>query len=85
MPKEYHLKLNPIIKNIVKLYAKYDKNEIKKGKTVASHLKPLIYDEINKILDFLNSERKVNAAMEKELKRTENSKILKLLEENERF
>jgi len=85
MPKEYHLKLNPIIKDIVKLYAKFDKSEIKKGKTVASHLKPKIHEEINKMLDFLNSERKINPEIEKELKKSENNKILKFLEENIRF
>ena len=85
MPKEYHLKLNPIIKDIVKLFAKYDKSEIKKGKTVASHLKPLIHDKINKMLDFLNSERETNSEIDKELKNSENSKILKLLNENIRF
>ena len=85
MPREYHLKLNPVIKAIVKLYAKFDKSEIKKGKTVASHLKPLIHVEINKMLDFLNSERKRNPEMDKELKKPENSKILKFLEEKIRF
>lgn len=37
------------------------------------------------MLDFLNSERKENPDMDKELKKPENSKILKLLEEKIRF
>lgn len=77
--------MNPIIKEIVKLYAKYDKNEIKKGKTVASHLKPVIHAKVNKMLDFLNSERKENVDLNNELIRKENIKILKLLEEESRF
>jgi hypothetical protein len=85
MPEEYHLKLNPIIKQIVKLYAKYDKNELKKGKTVASRLKPLIHAEVNRILDFLNSERSENTEMSEELQKKENLRILKLLEEDSRF
>ena len=85
MPGEYHLKLNPIIKQIVKLYVKYDNSEIKKGKTVASRLKPLIHAEVNRILDFLNSERRENTEMSDDLKKKENLKILKLLEEESRF
>ena len=85
MPDEYHLKLNPIIKNIVKLYAKFDKSEIKKGRTVASHLKPVIHQEVNRMLDFLDLERKGNQEIEDELKKKENLKVLKLLEKNNRF
>ena len=85
MPKEYHLKLNPVIKAIARLYAKYDKSEIKKGKTAASHLKPLIHAEINRMLNFLDSERKDNPEIEKELKKAENSKIIKFLDEKIRF
>ena len=85
MTDEYHLKLNPIIKNIVKLYAKFDKSEIQKGKTVASHLKPIIHQEINKMLDFLDTERKENPEIEEELKKKNNIKIFSFLEKKIRF
>lgn len=85
MPEEYHLKLNPIIKQIVKFFADYDKSELKKGKTASSYLKPIIYAEINRMLDILNKERRVNAKLREDLKRDENKRILKFLDEDIRF
>ena len=85
MPKEYHLKLNPIIKQIVKFFAEYDKSELKKGKTASSYLKPVIYSEINRMLNVLDKEREANPKLREELKRDENKKILKFLDENIRF
>ena len=85
MPKEYHLKLNPFIKQIVKFFAEYDKSELKKGKTASSYLKPIIYAEINRMLDILDKERESNAKLREDLRRDENKRILKFLDEDIRF
>ncbi len=85
MPEEYHLKLDPLIKEIVKLYIKYEKSEIKKGKTVSSHLKPIVYESVNKMLEYLDAERKTNSEMAQDLKIPANQKILNLLDKKTRF
>ena len=79
MPKEYHLKLDPLVKEIVKFYIKFEKSEIVKGKTVASHLKPVVYERVNKMLDFFEVERDLNPKMAKDLQKPEYQKILNLL------
>jgi len=85
MAKKYHLKLDPLIKDIVKFFSKYDKSVIKPGKAASSYLKPSVHDKINSMLDFLDLERKTNEDIKKDLDDPENKKILRLLDENIRF
>lgn len=70
---------------IVKIFADYDESEIKKGKTVISHLRPGIYDTVNEMLDYLNEKRKVNLKLEQELKSDKFEKVLQFLEKNIRY
>ena len=85
MPKEYHLKLDPLVKEIVEFYIEYEKSEIVKGKTVASRLRPVVYEKVNTMLDFFEIERDLNPKMAKDLQKPGNQKILNLLEKKIRF
>ena len=85
MPKKYHLKLDPVIKQIAKIYADYDDSEVNKGKTAISRLKPVIHAEVNKMLDFLEQKRSKDTELSKDLEKEENARILKFLNDNIRF
>lgn len=85
MPDAFHINLDPTIKLIAKIFANYDESEIKKGKSGISQLRPIIYDAVNKMLDFLNEKRKVDLELEQELKNEKYIKVLQILEKNIRY
>jgi ribosomal protein L22 len=83
MTKKYDLKLNPLFKKIVDINNEID--PMNRYGTASAYLKPVIVEEINKILDKFNSERKDNPELQKILERKENREILDLLEKNLHF
>ena len=83
MAKKYNLKLSGTIQDVIEIYKIFD--PLKRGDTVSAYLKPVIYKEVNRMLDKLNSERKENIELQKILKDEKYKEILKLLETNERF
>ncbi len=85
MPEKYDLKLNPMIKKIVDLYLIINPDPLSQLKFASDHLRLVIHEEVNRILDYLQSERKKNPKIEELLKKKENSEILKALEKESRF
>ncbi len=83
MSKKYDLKLNYVIKLIVDLYNESD--PLGKHNTASSYIKPLIYKEINKLLDYLDEERKKNRKLEGLLKEERFKEVLEILELKKRY
>ena len=83
MTNKYDLKLNPLFKKIVDIIREID--PMNRYGTTSQYLKPIIIEEINRILDKFNSDRKDNPELQKILERKENRDILDILEKDERF
>ena len=83
MDSRYTIKLSSVIRQILEIYMRFD--PLKHHNTVSAYLKPVIYDKVNKILDYLESKMEENEELKEELNKKENENILYLIKEKERF
>ena len=85
MPEKYDLKLNPIIKKIIDLYLIINPDPLSQRRFASDHLRLLIHGEVNRILDYLNTEKENNPKVKEILQKKEYKEVLKALETNSRF
>ncbi|HEA70399.1 hypothetical protein LCGC14_0930810 [marine sediment metagenome] len=85
MTKDYTLKLEDLVKKIVDAYNEIDIFPIKYNAT-SKRLKPVIYKEVNRMLDFLEKEKKDNnPVLIKLLKKEHYKGVSEMIERNKRF
>jgi len=83
MVKKFNLKLSSIIKTIVDVYLEIE--PLKRANTASGYLRPFVLKEVNRILDYLNSQRETNAHLNKLLNMPENKELQEVLDSNLRF
>ncbi len=85
MTKDYTLKLGDLIKKIIDAYNEIDVFPIK-YKAASKRITPIIYKEVNRMLDFLEEEKKKdNPTLIKLLKKEKYKGVSEMIEQNKRF
>jgi len=85
MTRNYSLKLEQIVKEIIDIYNKIDNMPIEYN-TASSRLRPIIYKEVNRMLDYLKKElENRNPRVEAILKKEENRDVLEMIKQDKRL